>query len=223
MPPYRAPQVYQAITRERHGKQRWQPPSSYAFAAGDALVPLTAAELPKAVLSLPLAFIEQAGAFVTVAVLGLQSGSNLFVTPDGRWMNNYIPATFRSYPFRLAPTDDGQQVLCIDEESGLVTKTPDGLDSPAGERFFDDDGQPAQAVRDMLNFLHQLEQSRLATAEACAALNQHGLIRPWPITVKTDTGEQQVAGLSSPLVTRPLASSMHSACCPSPVGASRKG
>ena len=195
MPPYQAHQAYQAITRERHGKQRWQRPSSYAFAAGDALVPLTAAELPKAVLSLPLAFIEQAGTFAPVAVLGLQPGSNLFVTPDERWVGNYIPAAFRSYPFRLAPTDDGQQVLCIDEDSGLVTRAPDGLDSPAGERFFDDDGQPAQAVRDMLNFLHQLEQSRLATAAACAALHQHGLIRPWLITVKTDTGEQQVAGL----------------------------
>ena len=185
-------QSYQAISRERHGEQRWQRPAHYAFAAGDALVPLTAAELPKAVLSLPLAFIEQAGAFVPVAVLGLQPGSNLFVTPDQRWAGNYIPAAFRSYPFRLAPTGDGQQALCIDEASGLVTS---GLDSPAGERFFDEDGQPAQAVRDMLNFLHQIEQSRLATAAACAALHQHGLIRPWPITVKTDAGEQQVAGL----------------------------
>ena len=40
-----------------------------------------------------------------------------------------------------------------------------------------------------------LAQSRLATAAACAALHRHGLIRPWPITVKTEAGEQSVAGL----------------------------
>ena len=180
---------YQAITHERHGEQRWQRPSSYTIAAHDALVSLSAAELPKAVLSLPLAFIEQAGAFVPVAVLGLQPGSNLFVAPDGRWTGDYIPAAFRSYPFRLALTDDGQQVLCIDEDSALVTS------GPAGERFFTDNGQPAQATLDLLNFLHQIEQSRLTTAAACGVLHKHGLIRPWSITVKTDAGEQQVAGL----------------------------
>ena len=189
------PNNYQAITYERHGEQRWQRPSSYAFAANDALVPLSAAELPKAVLSLPLAFIEQAGAFVPVAVLGLQPGSNLFVAPDGRWTGQYIPAAFRSYPFRLASTDDGQQVLCIDEDSALVTSGPDISHRPGGKCFFDNDGQPAPAVRDAFNFLNQIEQSRLATAAACAALHRHGLIRPWPITVKTDAGEQQVAGL----------------------------
>ena len=140
-------------------------------------------------LSLPLAFIERAGAFVPVAVLGLQPGSNLFVAPDGRWAGPYIPAAFRSYPFRLAPTEDGQQVLCIDEDSGLVAK------GPAGERFFNEDGQPAQTTLDILNFLNQIEQSRQATLAACVVLQKHQLIRPWPITVKTDAGEQAIAGL----------------------------
>lgn len=189
MPPHQAPPNYQTVTRERHGEQRWQRPSNYTFAAHDALSPLTAAELSKAVLSLPLAFIEQDGAFVPVAVLGLQPGSNLLVAPGGRWTGQYIPAAFRSYPFRLAPTGDGQQVLCIDEASALVTS------GPGGERFFTDDGQPAQVTLDMLNFLQQVEQSRLATAAACAALHRNGLIRPWPITVKTEAGDQAVAGL----------------------------
>ena len=80
-------------------------------------------------------------------------------------------------------------MLCIDEDSGLVAN---GL---AGERFFNDDGQPAPATLDILKFLNQVEQSRLATQTACAALQQHQLIRPWPITLTTDAGEQPVAGL----------------------------
>src|SRR3990167_8953984 len=180
---------YQAISRQRHASQRWQRSSGYAFAAGDAVIPLAAAEMPKAVMSLPLAFIEQAEAFVPVAVLGLQPGSNLFVAPDGRWSGHYIPAAFRSYPFRLAQTEDAQQVLCIDEDSGLVSA------GPAGGGFFTEDGQPAQAVLAILNFLNQIEQSRLATVAACAVLQQHQLIRPWPVTLQTDAGEQQITGL----------------------------
>ncbi|SFC17997.1 SapC protein [Polaromonas sp. OV174] len=180
---------FQVISRERHANQRWQRYTSYAFAAHEAVIPLAAAELPKATMSLPLAFTEQDGAFIPVAVLGLQAGSNLWVGADGRWAGSYIPAAFRSLPFRLAQTEEGQQVLCVDEESGLVTG------GPAGERFFNDDGQPAQATLDVLNFLTQTGQGRAAAALACAALAQHKLIRPWPITVKTDAGEQRIEGL----------------------------
>ena len=180
---------FQAISRARHAKQRWKRYANYAFAAADSVVPLVAAELPKAAMSLPVAFIEQGGVYVPAAVLGLQPGNNVFVAPDWRWVGQYIPAAFRSYPFRLAKTEDGQQVLCIDEDSGLLT------DGSIGEPFFADDGQPARVILDILNFLTQIEQNRTATAAACVVLQKHQLIRPWVITVKKDSGEQQIAGL----------------------------
>lgn len=180
---------FQAISLDRHANLRWQRYSSYAFAAQEAVIPLTAAEMPKAAMALPIGFIRQEDNFLPFAVLGLQPGRNLFVAADGRWIGKYIPAAFRSHPFRLAQTEDGQQVLCIDEDSGLVTTGAEG------ESFFTEDGKPSQAILDILNFLSQVEQSRLATIAACAALQKHNLIRPWPVTLKTEAGEQQVAGL----------------------------
>lgn len=182
------PQI-QVISRERHAQQRWQRYTHYAFAAQEAVVPLAAAELSKAVMSLPLAFVERLGAFVPVAVLGLQAGSNLWVGPDGRWVGPYIPAALRSYPFCLARAEDGQQVLCMDEASGLLSAGPEG------ERFFNEDGQPTQTMLDIWNFLIQTEQSRATAAAACAALARHQLIRPWPITIQNDAGEQRIEGL----------------------------
>ena len=179
----------QVISRERHAALRWKRYTNCAFAAADAVVALVAAELPKAAMSLPIAFIDQGGAYVPAAVLGLQPGNNVFVDTDWRWLGQYIPAAFRSYPFRLANTEDGQQVLCIDEDSDLI-----GGDA-AGELFFAEDGQPAPAIQDILGFLTQIEQNRAVTAAACAALQKHQLIRPWAITLKTDTGEQQITGL----------------------------
>ncbi len=180
---------YQAISRERHHQQGWQRDFTYAFAAREAVVPLTVTELPKAVMSLPTAFIQQANIIIPVAVLGLQTGNNLFVSRDGRWAGTYIPALLRAYPFRLVKARDGKGVLCIDEDSGLMTCLP------TGEPFFAEDGQPAKAVLDVLNFLDQLEQSQLRTVGACAALQKHHLIRPWPIMLKTATGEQAITGL----------------------------
>ena len=180
---------YQPVTHERHASRRWLRTAGYAFAAQEAVIPLVAIELPRAIISLPIAFVPQGDSYVPAAVLSLQPGKNLFVSQSGSWAGEYIPSAFRAYPFRLAQTEAGQQVLCIDEDSGTLR------DGAEGNRFFEDNGQPAKATLDVLNFLKGIEQSRLTTATACAALQKHGLIRPWPLTTKTGTGEKQVAGL----------------------------
>lgn len=180
---------YQAISLARYSQKRWQNNTGYTHAAREAVAPLVMAEIPKAMLTLPLAFIEESGAYTLVAVLSLLPGKGLFVSQNGSWAGDYIPAVFRGYPFRLAHTEEGQQVLCIDEESGLVG------DGPNGERFFNEDDTPAKPVLDILNFLTQVEQSRVQTAAACAVLQKHNLIRPWSITLKTESGEQAINGL----------------------------
>jgi len=176
------------VSVSRHGSRRWQRYSSYAFAAGDAVCPLVAQELPKAAMSLPLAFVASGEEVVPVAVLGLQPGKNLFVAPDGRWLGGYVPAAYRGYPFALANTADGQQVLCIDEDSGLLV---DG----EGEAFFAEGDRPAAALNDVLNFLTQVAANRQATRHACALLREHGVVQPWPVRLQTAGGEQAVAGL----------------------------
>lgn len=180
---------YAGVARERHARMRWQHPTSYQFAAHDALVPLTAQELPQAMMAMPIGFVASGAAFELVAVQGLAPGRNAFVAADGRWLAGYLPKVYGAYPFRLADADNGQQVLCIDESSGLITE---GLD---GERFFDDDGNPTQAVKDVLNSLTQQQAHRNVTANICALLQKHNLIQPWPITVQVEGKTQNIEGL----------------------------
>lgn len=182
-------QNYQAVSLERHASQRWLHTSGYAFAAQDAVVPLVAIELPQALQSLAIAFIQQAAIYVPAAILSLEPGKNLFVAQSGSWAGDYVPSAVRAYPFRLAKTEAGQQVLCIDENSGTLRNGPEG------NRFFEDDGQPAKLILDALNFLNSIEQSRQTTAVACVALQKHQLIQPWPVIRKTETSQKQVAGL----------------------------
>ncbi|MDF3886722.1 SapC family protein [Cupriavidus basilensis] len=180
---------YTVVTREAHANKRWQHNSNYTFAAGEAVVPVLAFELHNAVERLTLAFIPQGAGFRPVALLGLAPGENLFVSPDGRWLGGYVPAALRTPPFRLANTPEGQQVLCIDADSALLT------DGPAGEAFFNADGTPAEGVAQVLRVLDELEGNRGVTAAACAALQAHQLIVPWDITVQSEAGTQTVEGL----------------------------
>lgn len=177
------------ITHSRHAAMRWRRSHSYAFAAVRAVLPLVEAELANAASAFPIAFIKQGEGFVPAAVLGLEPNRNLFVAEDGRWLGGYVPAALRGYPFTLGRTEDGQQVLCIDELSGLVTGGPEG------ERFFEDDGTLSESLRRVLDFLTKVEQNRAATTASCAALQAKDLSEPWPITLKTDQGERKIEGL----------------------------
>jgi hypothetical protein len=177
------------IARSRHSSKFWRRNKHYSFASKNAVAPLALAELPQATRLLPVCFIAQGEDFVPAAVLGLAPGENLLVAPNGDWLGPYIPAVFRSYPFALARAEEDREVLCIDEDSGLVT------DEAQGEAFFADNGEPSKAVADIMTSLQQLRANQLATRLVCANLKEHGLFRPLPLTVKRPSGEQRVDGL----------------------------
>lgn len=179
---------FQAVSRTTHADKRWKRYDNYAFAAKDALAPLVAQELPRAAMHLPIGFVVQDAQVAPVAVLGFQPGQNLFVTRDGRWIGGYTPAAYRGYPFQLAASAEGQNVLVVDEASGLVSDSE-------GEPFFDGDGNPAKPVKDLLDFLGQVQANRIITGRICAALAEHQIIEPWPITVQAENGERQIQGL----------------------------
>ena len=182
---------FAAISRERHAQKKWRRYESYAFAATDALAPIVGAELARAALSMPCAFLEQSGRYTLVAVLSPIPGRNMFVGPGGRWLGSYVPCWLRGYPFRVV-TEPGTDkfVLCVDEESGLVVEG-----DVVGEDFFDADGNPSPALKPMFEFLSAVERSRRVTDLAVAVLAEAGVIRPWQIKLKTGQGEQVVSGL----------------------------
>ncbi len=191
------------ISVQRHGALRWRRFTSYEFARESAMVSLVAAELPKATMAMPIALIprEPAGAdpanaeqavaqtgFMPAAVLGLEPGRCLYVGADGRWLGRYVPSALRGYPFRLFQADGDRLALCINEASGLVATDGD-------EPFFDDQGEVAPAVRQVMDFLTQVEGNRAVTLRGCDCLERHGLIESWPVRLQGPTGEQPLTGL----------------------------
>ncbi|MBO6758462.1 MAG: SapC family protein [Roseibium sp.] len=179
----------QPVSRDRHASKHWQRFSSYEFAQKTAVAPLVMAEFPKATQSFPIGFIKEADRYFPVAVLGIEPNVNLYVGPDGRWIGGYIPASLRGYPFRIGETEAGEQLLCIDEDSGLITDPPEGLP------FFDENGDLTADVQQILVFLGQTYQNRAATLDVCKLLAGAGLIVPWDIKIVADDGEKALQGL----------------------------
>lgn len=186
----------EAITKAEYAGKYWRGSPDYAFAAHEAMAILVAQEATRACLAMPIAFAQSGEHFELVAVQGLHPGSNLYVAADGRWLGSYIPATYRAYPFALAQTKEGKQVLCFDRDSGLLgIQAPDNASAQGLTAFFDAEDAPSQRTRQILQFLTQVRSNREPTLKFCAALREHGLIQPWPLKVQTDAGTKEVRGL----------------------------
>jgi hypothetical protein len=180
-----------AVNKEQHAASKWRRFADYHFAAGDAAVPIVAAEIAKAVAAMPIVFIEQGGHFELSALLSVNPGQNLFVAPDGRWLGSYIPSSIRAYPFRMVTPEAAEQsILCIEE--GCVISADNPL---PGEAFFAADGTISPSIQQVLDFLTALEKNRLVTNLAVSSLAQAGVIKPWPITIKSEQGDRTVSGL----------------------------
>lgn len=182
---------YSAVSREFHADQTWQHPRNYSFAAKEPLAPLVLAEVGQAAVAMPVAFVENAGQYQLVGVLSYAPGQNMFVTRAGQWLGNYVPVCFRVYPFRFIKPEAGKDaILCIDDESGLVTPASYG-----GEAFFDADGNPGTTLKGIIELLQHAESSRQVTGAAIEALAAAGLISEWPITVSGPEGPKKLGGL----------------------------
>jgi hypothetical protein len=183
---------FAAVSRERHANKKWLRYSNHAFAAREMIAPIVGAELARAAVAMPCAFLQQSGRFTLVAVLSIIAGRNMFVGPDGRWLGLYVPAVFRLYPFRVLPTEKADSVvLCVDEQSSLVV---DG--ATTGDEFFDAQGNPAPVLKPVFDAAMALERNRKSTEFAVDALAQAGVIRPWEIKVKSNEGgERPITGL----------------------------
>ena len=174
-----------------HAGKAWRHPAGFAFASTQAVVPLVGAEFGRAVLSMPIAFVEQAGLYLPVGVMSPVAGRNLFIGPAGQWLGTYVPAALRCYPFRLGRIEGSEEVaLCVDEGSGLVVEA-DGV----AEAFFDAGGKRSAASQGMLDFLLAVEHSRTITELAVTTIAEVGLIEPWPVQVKIDGDMTPVKGL----------------------------
>lgn len=185
-----------ALSPTQHAGRLWRRYDSYAFAAAATIVPLVGAEFAKAAHAFPIAFTREADSFAPVAVLGLEPGRNLFVTADNRWVGAYIPARLRGYPFIQARAEDGRTVLCVDEDSGLLSEA--GADAGAvGDPLFTGEGALSESLQAIAGFLTETEKNRLSTQAAVARLAAAGVIQPWPISVTVGGAPRTVTGLFS--------------------------
>ena len=140
----------------------------------------------------PIFFIKdsETAAFMPVALLGLDTGENLFLGDDG-WDAHYVPKLIERNPFLIAkPTNPGssessQPKLSIDLDSPRIT---DGH----GEALFTSDGVPTQFLDCILAMMKGIHEGLEHSAEFSEALIAHGLLEPMTVDLTRAAGEPKV-------------------------------
>ncbi|MFC3068245.1 SapC family protein [Phenylobacterium soli] len=145
------------LAPELHGKLGVkQSDRPFKFAREGHAVPLTVGEFPLAAVSGPIIFVGEEK--TPIAVMGLNSGQNMFVDESGVFEPGvYIPAYIRRYPFVFAQDDSAQQmVLCIDRQADFIVEGGDMA-------FFEKDGEPSDYTKRCMEFCQNFEQERQRT------------------------------------------------------------
>ena len=168
------------VNPKSHAGKKLLPLPSFAFTADINLVPVIATEFAAAARFFPLVFHKIKDEIGVYCLLGLLNKKNFFVDKNGRWLADYVPATFRRYPFVIAKVPDEEKfVLCIDESSGLLSEEK-------GTPLFDENGKGNKILDNALAFVTEYQRGVVFSQAFCKEMERLELLAPLKVELKSD-------------------------------------
>ena len=153
--------------------------------ANQHLVGTNAKEYNQLALSFPLFFIKEADVYRSVALLGLQSGENLFFQNDK--MNAIaIPQSLALTPFSLGLDTEKENTLtaCVDLDSPYVGDDKDLA-------LFDDEGNDSDLYKSIQESLGNLYENEVMTEKFIKELAEQELLQEYELLINLATGEKK--------------------------------
>ena len=173
------------VSAARHAGVSLEAAPDYAFTAEINAVPLMAVEFLRAANEYAIVFTQAGDDVVPAVVLGVRGNQNLYLSGDGKWQAQYIPAFVRRYPFVFSSSTDRKTLtLCIDESHPGVNR------EGRGEALFGDDGKPTPYVERVLKFLQEYQSHFERTRAFGRKVKELDLLEPMQAQVTTPKGEK---------------------------------
>ena len=181
------------LNREDHKDFNLERVFNFSFADKDNLCPVTMAEIPHIIQQAPLVFAKNDQDVFGIFMLQSYTRQvNNFCDKKGKWLGTYIPARYRQYPFYLANSKNGEErILCFDQSSNLINKKRSKTSVP----LFDDKGELTNHIKNVINFIKEVEQNRLVTQKVIDAIKENSLFEHWNLKIKSKENEIKVNGL----------------------------
>ena len=168
------------------------PQSSFEEFKATIFSPILIDEVMTVASQYPIAFQKtKNNKFILVCFFSLLKNINPFINSENRWLGEYIPISFRTYPFIFNKLDrDSEPFLCFNPNSSLIkeTNTPDFFP------FFLENGDPSDQLQKILNILKIVEENKLKTNQILESLANAELMTEWPIEIRLNDGSFKIEG-----------------------------
>ncbi|OUU64216.1 MAG: hypothetical protein CBC24_07620 [Candidatus Pelagibacter sp. TMED64] len=177
------------LSKTEHANLALKLPENFKFARTINLVRLSFWDLLNSVSAIPILFKRVEEKIFLVGFLGLETGQNLYLGKDGKWLGRYVPLALQSYPFKLLKLSNGKHVVLIKKDH-LVSETE-------GVRLFLDNGAESNLLKSRLELLKKIESGKTYTDRACQLINKLDLLKKYPISYSVKTKKKNMSGLLS--------------------------
>ena len=182
-----APFGYKQVVpfQKTHKVRLLAPGEAPAFVREGGAIPISYSEFVPAGRHYPIVFIGDGKSYSAVAVVGMHTNENLFIS-NGQWVGDvYMPAYARRYPFCMSKVNVNQ----VEQKNRLICVEQSALDEK-GEALFDDKGKPSEKWQALERLLGEYEADLERMHEMCAILTDYGLLEPFTMqaTLKKEKG-----------------------------------
>ncbi|MUH73079.1 SapC family protein [Psychrosphaera haliotis] len=152
---------------------------------------LVVQEFTQACGEFPIVFLKdpKGDRYFPVAMMGVEQGTNVFVTEDGKWDATYMPARYTHKPLSVIPHKDDKNkfAIAIDMSSPLV--------SEEGEALFDSEGKESEHLESRKKSLMSYIEHEQVTVAYMKTLEDLDLIQPRNLKVNVKDKEYNLNGL----------------------------
>ncbi len=161
-----------ALNSDAHKNLKIASGVNYAFSTKAHAIPAVVVEVPLLAKEYPVVIAKDADDSHTLLVaLGFAEQSNAYVSAEGEWLAQYVPAHIRRYPFISLPTteDPEKSVLCIDQDAPHFI-------GKGGKALFDKKGEATEITQNALRMNEEYELSMAETRRFIADIVEQDIL-----------------------------------------------
>ncbi len=180
------------LNSAQHGHLKVKAAESFSQIANEQLVPVVVHDYLHVGSDFPIVYAKDSntGKFVSVALMGLKPGENLFFG-QGRDESQFVkPAVFHNYPFSLALEKEGSDntMVCIDEDSDLVGAIE-------GEALFTEGGEQTDFLKQRTEGVVSFIEKTNVTKHFVDFLVENDLLVSQDLTVNVNGQRHAINGV----------------------------
>ncbi|WP_019029335.1 SapC family protein [Colwellia piezophila] len=176
-----------AVKSDKHQNLKVSQKRNLAHVANQHIITVTASEYAQASASFPIVLVKNPDSprFRSVAMLGLESGENVYYQDD-KWSALSVPQSIGMAPFSLGLDPDKENTLtvCIDVDSEFVGEDKDLA-------LFEAEGKESELLTNVQNSLGRLYENEKMTENFIKELEENDLLQELELKIDLSTGEKK--------------------------------